>query len=159
MARALRGILSVVGRVALTAIFVSAALGQKIPNFNGVVQYMEAHNVPAPRLLLPGAIAFLLLGGASIILGYRARIGALLLLVFLIPTTYYFHDFWHLTGQEAEAQTIHFMKNLSMAGAMLFIIANGSGAWSLDGRNAAAKTSVVGAAPTGPRADASITNP
>lgn len=139
MARVLRGILGVVGRVALTAIFVSAALGQKIPNFNGVVQYMEAHKVPAPRLLLPGAIAFLLLGGTSIILGYRARIGALLLLAFLIPTTYYFHDFWNLSGQEAEAQTIHFMKNLSMAGAMMFIIANGSGAWSLDGRNSSVK--------------------
>lgn len=147
MARVLQGILSVVGRVALTAIFVSAALGKNIPNFNGVVQYMEAHNVPSPRLLLPGAIAFLLLGGTSIILGYRARVGALLLLVFLIPTTYYFHDFWNVAGQEAEAQTIHFMKNLSMAGAMLFLIANGSGAWSLDGRNAAAKAKVASAAP------------
>lgn len=140
MARVLRGILSVVGRVALTAIFVSAALGQNIPNFNGVVQYMEANNVPSPRLLLPGAIAFLLLGGTSVVLGYRARIGALLLLAFLIPTTYYFHDFWNLTGQAAEAQTIHFMKNLSMAGAMLFIIANGSGAWSLDNRNSSANS-------------------
>jgi len=137
MARALQGIFSVAGRVALTAIFVSAALGNKIPNFNGVVQYMEAHHVPAPRVLLPGAIVFLLVGGASVILGYRARIGALLLLAFLIPTTYFFHDFWNLSGQEAEAQTIHFMKNLSMMGAMIFIIANGSGAWSLDGRNSA----------------------
>jgi len=141
MARVLQGILSVAGRVALTAIFVSSALGQKIPNFNGVIQYMEAHHVPAPRLLLPGAILFLLVGGALVILGYRARIGALLLLAFLIPTTYYFHDFWHLSGQEAEAQTIHFMKNLSMMGAMLFIIANGSGAWSLDRWNSIPRVS------------------
>lgn len=141
MARALRGILSVVGRVALTAIFASATLGQKIPNFNGTIQYMEAHNVPAPRILLPGAIVFLLVGVASVVLGYRARIGALLILAFLIPATFYFHDFWNLSGQEAEAQMIHFMKNLSMAGAMLFIIANGSGAWSLDGRNSAANAS------------------
>lgn len=137
MARVLRGIFSVVGRIALTAIFISAALGQKIPNFNGVVQYMEAHQVPAPKLLLVGAIVFLLVGGTSIVLGYRARIGALLLLLFLLPATYYFHDFWNLSGQEAEAQTIHFMKNLSMMGAMIFIMANGSGAWSLDGRGPA----------------------
>lgn len=137
MARVLQGIFSVAGRIALTAIFISAALGNKIPNFNGVVGYMEAHNVPSPRLLLPGAIVFLLVGGASVVLGYRARLGALLLLLFLIPTTYYFHDFWNLSGGEAEAQTIHFMKNLSMMGAMLFIIANGSGAWSLDGRTPA----------------------
>lgn len=141
MARALRGILSVVGRVALTAIFASATLGQKIPNFNGTIQYMEANHVPAPRILLPGAIIFLLVGVVSVVLGYRARIGALLILAFLIPATFYFHDFWNLSGQEAEAQMIHFMKNLSMAGAMLFIIANGSGAWSLDGRNSAANAS------------------
>jgi putative oxidoreductase len=68
----------------------------------------------------------------SVILGYQARIGALLLLVFLVLATYFFHNFWALEGKEAEAQMIQFMKNLSMAGAMVFLIANGSGAWSLD---------------------------
>jgi putative oxidoreductase len=88
--------------------------------------------------MLVGAIAFLLVGGASVVLGLYARFGALLLLVFLVLATYYFHGFWRLEDAQAQQeQTIQFMKNLSMMGAMLFIIANGPGAWSLDARRTA----------------------
>jgi putative oxidoreductase len=85
--------------------------------------------------LLVGALVFLFVGGVSVVGGYKARIGAFLPLVFLGLASYYFHDFWRLTDpKEAQEQTIQFMKNLSMIGAMLFIIANGAGAWSLDAR-------------------------
>jgi putative oxidoreductase len=67
-----------------------------------------------------------------VIAGYKTRWGALLLLLFLLPTTYLFHDFWNLTGEAAQGQQIQFMKNLALGGAMLFLIANGGGAWSLD---------------------------
>ena len=46
--------------------------------------------------------------------------------------TYYFHDFWTLSDPQAkQEQMIQFMKNLSMMGAMLFVMANGSGPMSL----------------------------
>jgi putative oxidoreductase len=130
-----QGLLSVLGRVLLSAIFFMSVVGQKIPKFNDTVGEMAKHKVPAPQVLLVGAIVFLLAGTASVVLGYRARIGALLLLVFLVLASYYFHNFWDYTDPTArQGQMIHFMKNLSMAGAMIFIIANGSGAWSLDRR-------------------------
>lgn len=125
-------IVSVIGRVFLATIFLMSAVGNKIPNFDGVSEYMGKVGMPAPRLMLVGAITFLILGSASVILGYKARIGASLLLVFLILATYYFHNFWDLEGQARQDQMIQFMKNLSMAGAMIFLIANGSGAGSLD---------------------------
>ena len=146
MTPVLQGVLSVLGRVALSTIFLLSTVGNDIPNFNGVAEFMGTKGMPAPRVLLAGAIVFLIAGSLSVILGFKARIGALLLLVFLILATYFFHDFWHLTGQAAQDQTIQFMKNLSMMGAMLFIIANGSGAWSLDSRRPA--TIVHGTAPT-----------
>ncbi|MCC9605716.1 DoxX family protein [Blastopirellula sp. JC732] len=130
-------IVSIGGRVMLATIFVMSAVGNKIPNFEGVAGYMASAGVPAPHFLLAGAIVFLIVGGATVAAGYYARVGASLLLVFLALATYYFHDFWNLEGQEAQMQTIQFMKNLSMAGAMVFIIANGSGAGSLDGSGAA----------------------
>ena len=65
-------------------------------------------------------------------MGYKARIGVLLLLTFLVLASYYFHPFWKLEGQAQQEQMIHFMKNLSMMGALLFIVANGSGPMSLD---------------------------
>jgi putative oxidoreductase len=135
MVPVVQGVLSVAGRVALATIFILSAVGNKIPNFSAVSGYMASKGLPAPQFLLVGAIAFLLVGGASIVLGYKARIGAFLLLVFLALASYYFHDFWRLADpNEQREQTIQFMKNLSMMGAMLFIMANGAGAWSLDAR-------------------------
>jgi putative oxidoreductase len=83
--------------------------------------------------MLAGAMVFLIVGSLSIILGFKARIGASLLLVFLILATYFFHDFWTFEDAQAkQMQMIQFMKNLSLMGAMLFVIANGSGSLSLD---------------------------
>ena len=130
-----QGILTVAARTMLALIFLMSALGNKIPNFNGIAQYMGSEGVPAPRVLLAGAIAFLLVGSASLILGFKARIGAALLFVFLVLATYYFHDFWTFADAgERQQQTIQFMKNLALMGGMLFIVANGAGPWSLDQR-------------------------
>lgn len=132
------GVLTVAARVMMSLIFLMSAVGNKIPNFDGVSQYMAGEGVPAPKLLLAGAIAFLLVGSISLILGYQARIGAALLLVFLVAATYYFHDFWTFDDAAArQQQTIQFMKNLGLMGAMLFVIANGAGPWSLDRRGEA----------------------
>jgi putative oxidoreductase len=148
MTEVLRGLTSVAGRVALAAIFLLAAVGNKIPNYSAVAQFMGAEGVPAPRLLLAGAIVFLIVGGVSVIVGYKARFGAGLLLVFLVLATYYFHDFWTLSDPKAQQeQMIQFFKNLSLMGAMLSLMANGPGAWSLDA--ATEKRKLLEVAPVG----------
>src|SRR5262245_14293169 len=93
---------------------------------------MESVGVPAPELLLVGTIVFLVVGSLSVIVGDKARIGAVLLLTFLALASYYFHPFWKLEGPAQQELMIHFMKNLSMMEAMRFIVANGSGPMSLD---------------------------
>jgi putative oxidoreductase len=132
MLQAIQGPLTVLGRVLLATIFFMAAVGNKIPHFSQVAGFMESAGVPAPQFMLLGAIAFLIVGSVSVIVGYKARIGAALLLTFLALASYYFHAFWKLEGQAQQEQMIQFMKNLSMMGAMLFLIANGSGPMSLD---------------------------
>ena len=88
--------------------------------------------------MLVGAIVFLIAGGFSIILGYKSRIGATLLLIFLILATYYFHHFWNISDpKQQQEQMIEFLKNLGLMGAMLLIIANGTGPLSLDNRKPA----------------------
>ncbi|MBX7168254.1 MAG: DoxX family protein [Pirellulales bacterium] len=129
----LRGPLSLAGRALLAMIFLLSAVGNKIPHFAAVAETMAKEGVPIPRVLLAGAIVFLLAGGSSLVAGYRARAGAALLLVFLVLATYWFHDFWTMEGEARQAQTIQFMKNLALMGAMVFVIANGPGAWSMDG--------------------------
>jgi putative oxidoreductase len=132
MPRTVQGILSVIGRVMLCTIFFMAAVGNKIPHFNAVAEIMGKVGIPAPQVMLVGAIVFLIAGSLSVILGYRSRIGASLLLVFLILASYYFHAFWNLTEPQAQQeQMIQFMKNLGLMGAMVLIIANGTGPMSL----------------------------
>jgi putative oxidoreductase len=135
---AIRGLLSLLARVMIAAIFVMSAAGNKIPHFADVAKMMEGKGIPQPKILLAGAIAFLLLGGVSLVLGYRARLGALLLLVFLGAATYYFHDFWKLPPEQQKPELIQFMKNLALMGTMVFFLANGAGPWSLDNRRRAA---------------------
>jgi len=140
--QAVRGFLSLLARLMIVAIFLMSAVAGKIMNFNGTVELMAAQGVPSPTILLGGAIAFLLLGGLSILLGLWGRFGALLLLIFLAAATYYFHDFWKLPPdtppERMQMEVISFLKNLALMGTMLFLIANGTGPWSLDNRAGAA---------------------
>ena len=129
-----QGVISLGGRIMIATIFLLSAVGNKIPQFNVIAGYMASEGVPAPQLMLLGAIAFLILGSVSVVLGFQARVGAVLLLVFLVLATYYFHDFWNFQGADRQNQMIQFMKNLSMMGTMIFVVANGAGAFSLDRR-------------------------
>jgi putative oxidoreductase len=148
MSQQIQGVTTILARVLLCTIFLLSAVGNKIPNFESVAEYMQSAGVPASKLMLAGAIAFLIVGSLSVLLGFEARIGAGLLLVFLALATYYFHAFWNLEGQEQQMQMIQFMKNLSMAGAMLFIIANGAGPLSFDAWAAKRKSVRFSKAPT-----------
>lgn len=134
---AIQGLLALLGRIMIATIFLLSAVGNKIPKFNDVAGFMTAEGVPQAKILLVGAIAFLILGALSVALGYKARLGAFLLLVFLAAATYYFHDFWKAPAEKQQTEMIQFMKNLSLMGTMVFLMANGAGPWSLD--SAAAK--------------------
>ena len=136
MSHTIQGIVTVLGRIMISAIFLGAAVANKIPHFDEVAQMMASAGIPAARLMLVGAIIFLVAGGLLLIFGYKARIGAALLLMFLVLATYYFHHFWDIQDAQAKMQQmIQFQKNLSMMGTMLFIIANGPGPMSLDARS------------------------
>jgi putative oxidoreductase len=128
--------LNVIGRVMLSMIFLMSAVGNKIPNFSEVAKYMTSEGVPAASFMLVGAIVFLIAGSLSIALGFKARVGAVLLIVFLVLATYFFHDFWAFApdSKEFQMQMIQFMKNLALAGAMVMLVASGPGKGSLDNR-------------------------
>jgi putative oxidoreductase len=82
---------------------------------------------------LSGVVA--IVGGLSILLGYRAKLGAWLIVLFLIPVTLMLHKFWLVTDpMMAQIQMILFMKNVSMLGGALLITQFGAGPFSLDAR-------------------------
>jgi putative oxidoreductase len=133
----MKGIVTVLGRVLLSAIFLTSAAG-KIMDVKGTVEYMESAGIPNANILIWAAVAAEIVGGLSILLGWYARLGALGLLVFLGVAAYYFHAFWKMPADTTEAamaqknQMAHFMKNVALMGAMLFVLANGAGPMSVD---------------------------
>jgi putative oxidoreductase len=117
-----------VARAFLAAIFLYSGFN-KIPGFSGTQQYMAASGIPAglTGILLVGAIVCELLGGLSVLLGYKARWGAIALIIFLIPASLIFH-----TNFAERMQIIQFMKNLGLLGGLLMVYCFGSGPLSLD---------------------------
>lgn len=128
--------IALVARILLTLPFLRSGLS-KIFEFDATAGFMRAEGMPLVPLFLVGAIALEVLGGLSILAGYRARLGALALIVFLIPTTLIFHDFWTFTGQAAMLQRASFFNNLGLLGGLAFVAAFGSGAISVDAKTKA----------------------
>jgi len=110
----------IAGRVLLSLIFILSGLG-KLFHFHDSAAMMAGKGMPAASLLLAGAITFEIVGGLSVLTGFKARWGALALIVFLIPTTLIFHNFWAAQGMAQQDQMAHFMKNLGLIGGLLLL--------------------------------------
>jgi putative oxidoreductase len=133
-AAAVQGLVSLVGRLALAAVFLASVVSMLPPRFSATVEVMKSQGVPNATFALFGAIGLLVIGGVAVVLGAWTRFGAIFLLVFLAAATFYFHDFWTFADPKLrQDQTIQFMKNLSIGGGLLALIAFGGGPWSVDG--------------------------
>ena len=116
-----------IGRLLLSMIFIFSGF-TKITGYAATQGYMEAMGVPG--MLLPLVIAVELLGGIAILLGFKARLVAILMAGFSVVSALLFHQFWI-----DESQMNPFMKNIAMAGGFLMIFAHGAGAYSIDNSN------------------------
>ena len=109
------------GRVLIGLLFVHAAL-HKIPSFAAIASDIAARQIPAASFLLVAAIGLMLSGGAMLMLGWRVRVAATLLMVFLLPTTLIYHNALVDPGQSGAA-----LKNLAIMGSLLLVAAQGRG--------------------------------
>jgi putative oxidoreductase len=125
---------ALLGRVFLASIFLVSAYG-KLGNWAATVQSMSLKGMPAAQVFLVGAVALEILGGLFVLFGYRARLGAVGLIIFLIPTTLIFHNFWSSPEAQMMVQRTHFLKNLGIIGGLFMVSAFGPGGLSLDKRN------------------------
>ncbi|HKQ31339.1 MAG TPA: DoxX family protein [Burkholderiales bacterium] len=120
-----------IGRIFIALIFLISGIGKAV-GFAGTAGYIASKGLPMPEALAAIAVAIEIGAAAMIMLGWKARLGALALLVFLIPVTIIFHPFWAVAAEQVQLQRIMFLKNLSIVGAVLYIMAYGSGPFSLD---------------------------
>jgi len=120
------------GRILIALIFVLSGFG-KITGFEGTVGYIASKGLPLPQLAAIGSIIVQLGGGILLIIGWKARWAAAAMLVFTALAALFFHNFWAVPPDQAQNQMIHFMKNISMIGGLLFVVVHGSGPLSVDG--------------------------
>jgi putative oxidoreductase len=119
--------LTVAGRLLLAGMFLLSGIN-KIADPQGTQQYMAAMGMTwLTGLFYAGAIILEIGGSLSLLLGYRARIGAWVLVLFMIPATLIFH-----TNMADPNQMIHLLKNLSVIGGLLYVAAYGAGPLSMD---------------------------
>jgi len=122
----------VLGRLLFSVLFLKSAYGH-FTNVKGMAGYAKSvGNVPAPEAAVVGTGVALLLGGLSVLLGWHPRVGALLLVVFLLPTAFLMHPYWKLTDPMQRAgDSAQFWKDIALAGAALFIAADPNWPWPL----------------------------
>lgn len=120
-----------VGRIFMSLIFVIAG-GVKIIDFNQTALLIHSMGVPMSEVALVVAIVLELGGGLLLFLGLYTRLASLLLLVFVVLVTYYFHSFWEYQGPAQVSNIHHFLKNLFIFGGLLYTFVHGAGKFSLD---------------------------
>src|SRR5580692_9122695 len=109
-----KGAVVLTGRVLFALIFALSGLSHFSPQ---TVAMASSQGVPLASLAVPVSGIIALLGGLSILLGYRARLGAWLIVLFLLPVTFMMHKFWGISDPlAAQDQMAHFKKNLSLLG-------------------------------------------
>ena len=122
--------LPLIGRVLLGIIFVMAGFG-KLSNPAGAVGYMTTYGIPYADLLVWPAGLVEFGGGILLMIGWHARCAATALILFTVVATFIFHAFWNVGAEQMQMQQIHFMKNLAIIGGLLYVVAYGSGACSV----------------------------
>lgn len=122
-----------IGRLLLAAIFLVSGFA-KLVDVEGTAGYMTAVGIPAAHTLTVVAGVAEILGALAIAIGLLARIGALGLILYLIPTTLIFHGFWAYEGSEQKLQLVNFMKNLGIVGGLMLVFAYGAGRYSVDAK-------------------------
>jgi putative oxidoreductase len=124
--------LTLLGRILLSLIFILSGLG-KIGDWSGTAGSMAAKGMVAVPFFLTMAILFELGGGLTVLLGFKARLGAWALVFYLIPVSLIFHNFWAFTGAEQRMQVINFLKNHAIMGGLLLVALRGAGKPCIDG--------------------------
>jgi len=128
---------ALIARVLLALMFILAGIS-KLTGLEGTSAYIASAGLPLPAVLALATGLLELIGGIALAVGFHARIAALALALFTLLATVLFHKFWAAPADQAFVQQLMFMKNLAVAGGLLFVFSLGAGPASIDARRTAA---------------------
>jgi putative oxidoreductase len=119
------------GRILLSAIFLVAGT-RKLLTVAATTGYMAKLGFPAPEIMAWIAIAIEIGAGLMLLVGFRTRIAAWILIVFIVVATAMAHRFWQFEPAQMQNQLNHFLKNLAVIGGLLYVVSFGPGRLSVD---------------------------
>jgi putative oxidoreductase len=125
--------LALVGRVLLAWLFLVSGV-DKLGAFAGTAGYIASTGLPMPELLAVATIALEIGGGLLLAIGFKARWAAAAFAAFTLVATLLFHNYWAAPEAQQFMQRLMFLKNLSIVGGLLMVVAFGPGRWSVDKR-------------------------
>ena len=125
--------LNLAGRVLLAALFLPAGIS-KLTGFEGTVGYIASVGLPLPAVGAVLALLVEIVGSVALIAGFGTRIAALVLALFTLVASFFFHAYWAVPADQAFMVQLLFFKNVAVVGGLLALAANGAGGWSLDAR-------------------------
>jgi putative oxidoreductase len=123
-------------RVLMAVMFVPAGIS-KISGFEGTVGYIASVGLPMAAAGAVAAIVVEVLGGLALLAGVGTRLAAVVLAVFTLAASVFFHAYWAVPAEQAMVQQLMFFKNLAIVGGLLGLAAAGAGGWSVEGRRQA----------------------
>jgi putative oxidoreductase len=121
----LADILVMLGRLCISCVFIWGAI-DRVMNWKGSTASQKTKNIPYIHLIYPAFMFLQAVGALLILFGFSAHIGAPLLILVLVPSALYLHNFWKHTGMERKIEKHLFMKDVSIFGALLILLALGS---------------------------------
>lgn len=127
----MKDIAELLGRIFIAYVFIYEALDAMV-FFNKTKATMKAYGIIWHQdLLLYLLIWILIVGGIMVLIGYFARFGAFLLLLYWLPFTLIVYSFWDDPVEYKRLHALYFMRNLALCGGLLMLLANGAGKYSI----------------------------
>jgi putative oxidoreductase len=120
-----------IARITMGVLFIIPAIRQ-ITNYAGTIKYFASLGFPAPEAMVVLAVVIELVAGTLIILGWKTRWAAWLLVLYVVIATAMAHRFWQFPEAQQFNQLNHFLKNLAVIGGLLYIITFGPGRISVE---------------------------
>jgi putative oxidoreductase len=116
-------VVALIGRILFAGLFLASSFGH-LTQSEAMAGYAGSKGVPQPKLAVLGSGVLMLVGILMILFGVWADLGALLIVLFLVPTAVLMHAFWRETdGQARQQEQVQFLKDIALAGAALLMFA------------------------------------
>jgi putative oxidoreductase len=127
--------LALAGRLLLALLFLPAGIS-KLTGFAGTVDYISSVGLPMPQVAAALAVVVEIVGGVALVAGYGTRLAAIVLALFTLVASFFFHAYWALPADQQMIPQLLFFKNIAVVGGLLTLAAWGAGAWSMEARRA-----------------------